>query len=243
MKKKIFAFGTLFIIIITTLIPIFSTGLTINKNKNLNKSDFCIKPAEFPNLPGYLVPGDIVIFFYQNADLDEHSVMYIGGENGEEWFIESSLTGKYSDIDSVKKTNLSTMWKKHNDHIWVYATVKTGIDDQKRQAINWSLTKLELGDKFQKIPVPGYNGSYDNWAKTAERNDSHYAPDYKLIKNNYNEWYYSELIWAAYYNISDGEIDIDWDGWSCKKFSMPTVSGKEILKDNDVKQVVVNLRV
>lgn len=232
--KKIIAIEIICLLLLTILASLSAAELKTSKILDLKKIEFDKKIDNVPNLPDYLKPGDIVVFFYHNIDLAEHSVMYIGARNGSDCFIESSLPGKYSTIDGVKITDMKTMWNKHYEHRWIYASVVTATEAQKEEAIKWCESKL--GEKFQRIPLPGIKRPFDNWAKTTERYDPHYFPFYKLIKNNYNKWYCSELIWAAYYFISDGKIDLDCNGWSRITFGIPAVVPWEILVDNDVIQ-------
>ena len=111
-----------------------------------------------------------------------------------------------------------------------FARIKTANSTQKQNAINF--TKRQLGKKFQG----GFFGIFA---------DKNYNPN--DIDNDAlaNEWYCSELVWAAYYNCNnpfpeeepeggytygDG-IDIDRNGWKKNILDHTAVWPNEIINN------------
>jgi len=112
-----------------------------------------------------------------------------------------------------------------------YARVISANDTQKQNAI--SFAKQQIGREFQS------EWMNKNYNPTDLQNDS-------LA----DEWYCSELIWAAYYNCNnyfadnidekeyiygDG-IDIDFNGWD-PIFSRIVVAPRDIMFDNNVRRI------
>jgi hypothetical protein len=111
-----------------------------------------------------------------------------------------------------------------------FARVRNANSYQKNNAINF--TKRQLGKKFQG-EFFGINA------------DKNYNPE--DIKNDTfaNEWYCSELVWAAYYNCNNpfpkeepkngyiygNGIDIDKNQWKKNVFGHTVVWPKEILNN------------
>lgn len=116
-----------------------------------------------------------------------------------------------------------------------FARVITASDEQKKNAIDFAI--LQVGKEFQKDWIN------KNYNPLDIENDS-------LA----NEWYCSELIWAAYYNCNnsfmkakresdyiygDG-IDIDRNGWNGIK-DFVIVAPRDILYDREVIRLFIDV--
>jgi len=112
-----------------------------------------------------------------------------------------------------------------------YVRVFSASNEQKRNAIDFA--RKQIGRAFQKEWIN------KNYNPTDNENDS-FA----------DEWYCSELIWAAYYNcnfqfpenLTDSQcfygdgIDLDMNGWM-KVLNISVVAPREILFDDDVRRI------
>jgi len=173
-----------------------------------------------------LRPGDIAFKHPEAVPgpiLIDHCVLCVGYDNEtEEYeFIEAHFHyGVQSRFE--KKENLT------NSDWGPYARVRSATEEQRKNAIDFA--RKQVGKDFQ---IEWINKNYN---PTDIENDS-------LAQ----EWYCSELIWAAYYNCNnefpselddkkciygDG-IDIDMNGWK-KVLNMSIVAPREIMADNDV---------
>lgn len=178
-----------------------------------------------------LEPGDIAfkhpdIFPDYFPTIIDHCLLFIefNKSTGEYIFIEAGIHNSCVQYRNETKENiLGKMWGP-------FARVRNANSYQINNAINFS--KRQLGKKFQG-EFFGINA------------DKNYNPE--DIKNDTfaNEWYCSELVWAAYYNCNnpfpkeepkngylygDG-IDIDRNQWKKNIFGHTVVWPKEILNN------------
>lgn len=178
-----------------------------------------------------LEPGDIVFKHpdvFKGPRIIDHCLIYVGynSTNGRYEFIEAHYHYGVQLRSVTKDELLSDSWGP-------YCRVKTANESQKQNALSFS--KRQIGSSFQGEWIN------KNFNPTDTKNDIHA-----------NEWYCSEIIWAAYYNcnhsfaasINDtdliyGEgIDIDFNGWR-KLNGYIIVAPRDLLLDNDVKRVFV----
>lgn len=155
--------------------------------------------------------GDPVVPYY----LDEGDLMFMDLKPGYSW-------------KSLNKGN-------SNDHVAMYMGDNTFIESDHSGVHNrsygdffeyyqnftyWEVdaTELEKSDAIDfAINQLGSSYQYCNESvrKIADPDDGHWTADI---------WYCSELVWAAYYSASDGNIDIDQNDWSIIPWGIPAVS-------------------
>jgi len=149
-------------------------------------------------------------------------------------FIEAGIHGSSVQYRNETEENITgEMWGP-------FVRVRTANSTQKQNAINF--TKRQLGKKFQ--------GEF--FGISADKN---YNPNDVNNDTLANEWYCSELVWAAYYNCNnpfpkdepkgsyiygDG-IDIDRNRWGENIFGHTVVWPKEIANNRRyVKKIYLN---
>ncbi len=225
MKEKII----IIFILIHLLLNCCQIGNTteINKVKNYNiiesnyTQSICVIISD-------LEPGDIAfkhpdIFPDYLPAVIDHCLLFIEYNNETEKyvFIEAGIHNSCVQYRYETKQNISSdMWGP-------FARVRYANQIQKENAINF--TKRQLGKKFQG-EFFGINA------------DKNFNPNDTVNDIYANEWYCSELIWAAYYNCNnpfpeeepqggyiygDG-IDIDRNKWKKNIFGHTYVWPKEI---------------
>lgn len=186
-----------------------------------------------------LEPGDIAfkhpaVFPDRFPTLIAHCILYVG---------YNKLTGKYVFIeagayDGVQYRN-ETEENLTGEFYGPFARVRRATSIQKQNAIDFA--KTQLGKKFQS----------EFLGIEADKNyDPTDRPDPFA-----DEWYCSELVWAAYYNCDHsfpkeepkegytyGEgIDIDRNEWKKTIFGHSLVRPKEILRNVfDIKTFILN---
>lgn len=149
----------------------------------------------------------------------DHCLLYVGynDSTGMYIFIEASMV---HDQVRYRYENESTIL---GSMYGPFARVRHANDSQKQNAINFS--KRQLGKPFQ--------GQWIN---------KNFNPEDTLNDSLADEWYCSELIWAAYYNCYNpfpkeepengymyGEgIDLDINGWKKNLLNTIIVSPREI---------------
>ena len=167
-----------------------------------------------------LQPGDIA---FKHPDIFpiilDHCLLYIGYNNstGMYVFIEASAM---NDQVKYRYENESTLI---GPFYGPFAKVKHANNSQKQNAIDFA--KKQLGKPFQ--------GAWIN---------KNYNPEDTINDSLADEWYCTELIWAAYYNCNNpfpeeepedgyvyGEgIDLDRNGWGKNLLNITTVHPLEI---------------
>lgn len=126
-----------------------------------------------------------------SGNSNDHCAMYIGNNK----FIHA--------VPSLPKVNLPSgvcIWQYSEFERFftdiVFARVINTTNKERYAAVNWAFDRL--GNHYQyKHYIPGAN--YDPF-------DS--EDDYS------NKWYCSELLWAAYYNTSNSQIDLCYYNWT-----------------------------
>jgi hypothetical protein len=212
-----------FILISLALISPISSSLSIKNSLELNHS-----PDNFPlfkqNLSN-LKPGDIAfkfpdIFPKFFPKIIDHCLIFVEFDNstGMYVFIEASVP---NEIVQYVYENESSLTEFPYGPI---ARVKNANEKQKQNAIDFA--KRQVGKSFQMIVI-----------------NKNFNPEDNINDPYANEWYCSELIWAAYYNCNNsfpepvpehgyvyGEgIDLDRSGWNKNLFNISIVFPREIL--------------
>jgi hypothetical protein len=139
----------------------------------------------------------------------DHIAIYLGNDS----FLctTHNKTTQVGEVNIVSYNDLFQSWMLKNPQ---YARVINATPDQRHAATEWALSRI--GDLYQ---------TWDP-RKVADPNSSIITAD---------QWYCSEIVWAAYYNIG---IDIDRNGWT-RDFPWffplcASVSPQDIYDDNDV---------
>lgn len=186
--------------------------------------------------PAYVQPGDIILFqsppfhivngFWNCIWIHpgyDHTALYVGNITYQNKTIEYCTISAGDPVQLVSYCNLihGECWS-HVD----FAQVVTATSEQKQAAIDWALNRIGL--RWQNF-----------WT-------SRKCADPSAANIFANQFYCSELPWAAYYNTTGGAIDIDANGWDTINAldiddnghriirSVPAVSPSEILADSDV---------
>jgi uncharacterized protein YycO len=180
-----------------------------------------------------LKPGDIAfkhpdIFPAHFPTIIDHCLLYIGYNNSTNMyvFIEASM------VDAKVQYRFETESALTESLYGPFAKVKNTNETQKQNAIDFA--KRQIGKSFQ--------GEWIN---------KNYNPEDTVNDSLADEWYCSELIWAAYYNCNnqfpeeepengyvygDG-IDLDRNGWNKNMFNYTIVSPRDILRNRSEVQV------
>ena len=210
---------TIVLIIGALLISSFSISnivpaVSINKIDNFNITDSTNHYTPYEEIKiSELEPGDIAfkhpdIFPNRFPTIIDHCLLYVKyNEPTDRYvFIEAYIQGSSVQYRNETEENIT-------GEMWVpFARVITANSTQKQNAINF--TKKQLGKKFQGE----FLGIFA---------DKNYNPNDVDNDALANEWYCSELVWAAYYNCNNsfpeeepkggytyGEgIEIDRNGW------------------------------
>lgn len=219
--KKIINFSSFLIFLLIMFFPI-SSSLSINFFEINNKKE---NITCFKQTISNLKPGDIIFKFpdvFPNyfPKIIDHCLLFVEFDNstGMYVFIEANVPNGivqyvFENESSLKKLPYGPV-----------ARVKNANETQKQNAINF--TKKQVGKSFQIIVI---NKNYN----PEDFNNDPYA----------DEWYCSELIWAAYYNCNNsfpelepqqgyiyGEgIDLDRNGWNKNLINISIVFPREIL--------------
>jgi len=165
-------------------------------------------------VPSYLQVGDLVFFDSTfppgrwNVRGFDHVAMYMGNDE----FI-GTMPNLVTHVAEINISNYSNFFVLHCVHP-TFARVVNVTAVQRQNAVTWALSRI--GDLYQ---------TWDP-RKCADPNASLITAD---------QWYCSEIVWAAYYHQG---IDIDQNGW---KRDFPwffpifsSVSPQDIYDDNDV---------
>ncbi len=183
------------ILVLTIVKILILSQFIIMPSQSFEITDFHQNNASF--LPEDFKVGDLIFiesvsFWHNVCNGWDHVAMYIG----DNLFIEAN---NYSEIPKpiggTVGVQITPLWKYQ---LWIqyctFATVKSANESQRMAAVEWA--KEQLGDdNFQTAWGDG------SWWANANPNDKS-DPDA-------SNFYCAELIWAAYYNTSNGEIDLD----------------------------------
>jgi hypothetical protein len=223
-----FLFFTL--LVLPTVIPLHNTS-------NIHVLRNAIAPLTFKQNLSKLEPGDIAfkhpdVFPDFFPTIIDHCLLFIEFDNktGRYVFIEAGMAS-----DQVQYRN-ETESELLGPFYGPFAKVRHANVTQKQNAIDFA--KRQLGKPFQ--------GQWIN---------KNYNPEDTENDSLANEWYCSELIWAAYYNCNHpfpkqrptegycyGEgIDLDRNGWNKNPLNYSIVAPREILHNPfEVKMYFLN---
>lgn len=223
--RKTVSFAILFFILLTIFFPFLLTSpfhserlYTLEKNIMIN----------FEQNLSKLQPGDIAfkhpdIFPDYFPTVIDHCLLFVefNSSTGLYLFIEAGMPHDQVQYRYVTEVALT------GPFYGPFVKVKNANESQKQNAIDFA--KRQIGKPFQ--------GEWVN---------KNYNPEDTLNDSLANEWYCSELLWAAYYNCNNpfpeqepetgyvyGEgIDLDRNGWN-KNFILNNsiVAPREILRN------------
>ena len=182
MYNKTIVIGITMFLCLTFFSPL-SYSHTIKNKINSNKFNNPTTNIEIEIFE--LEPGDIAFkhpdaFPERFPTIIDHCLLYIGYNKSTDKyvFIEASIMGSRVRYRWEDKENLTgKMWGP-------FGRVKTANSTQKQNAIDFA--KIQVGRQFQ--------GEWIN---------KNYNPDDTDNDSLANEWYCSEIIWAAYYNCNN----------------------------------------
>lgn len=220
--KGIISFTVFILLSFPLLLPISSPPSIINSLAIGHNQDYV---SLFEQNLSNLKPGDIAFKFpdvFPNyfPKIIDHCLIYVEFDKstGLYVFIEANVPNKIVQYVYEKESSLTKL------PYGPVARVKHANDTQKLNAIDFA--KNQVGKSFQMIVI---NKNYN----PEDINNDPYA----------NEWYCSELIWAAYYNCNNsfpesepqlgyvyGEgIDLDRNRWNKNLLNISIVFPREIL--------------
>lgn len=174
-----------------------------------------------------LQPGDIAfkhpeVFPDYFPTIIDHCLLFVEYDNTTDRyvFIEAGIPHDRVQYRSVSESELT------GPFFGPFARVKHANDTQKQNAIDFA--KRQIGKSFQ--------GEWIN---------KNYNPEDTANDTFADEWYCSELVWAAYYNCNNsfpeeepvdgyvyGEgIDLDRNGWQKNLLNYSVVAPREILRN------------
>lgn len=188
MKKTIFGI-TLFTIILIIGQSTVSQEILTEKIKTFNFHDKFVIPEDLQI--GDLLFIESIAFFHNIRGSWDHVAMHIGNN----LFVEAN---NYSEIPIFGRKNgvqITPLWRfKLWTQYWAFGKVKTANNDQRESAVKWALSQIGK-DNYQ------VSWGDSSWWANSNPNDQ--------TDPNSNKWYCAELIWASYYNISNGIINLD----------------------------------
>ena len=155
-----------------------------------------IDSTSFIKMPENLRIGDLlfiesIAFFHNIRDSWDHVAIYIGNSMFVEANNYTTLPPPFKGKAGVQITPLL----KYKFWTQYYAFGKVNANESQRlAAVNWALSLVDIG---------GYQVSWGegSWWANPDPNDEN--------DPNSNNFYCAELVWAAYYNTSNGVIDLD----------------------------------
>ena len=229
MKKEMRTVLIVGALLLSSLSMSIIPAVSIKKINNSDTTDSTNQYASYEKIKiSELEPGDIIfkhpdIFPDRFPTIFDHCLLFVKyNESADRYvFIEAAIHGSCVQYRNETEENITgEMWGP-------FARVKTANLTQIQNAINFA--KKQIGKKFQ--------GEF--FGISADKN---YNPN--DVNNDVfaNEWYCSELVWAAYYNCNnsfpkeepedgytygDG-IDIDRNGWKKNILGRAVVWPKEI---------------
>ncbi len=224
-KTNHIVFFAFLIIFLSILLSPQSSSLNIYPKM---QNEICFRLKIGQNI-SMLQPGDIAfkhpdIFPAHFPTIIDHCLLYVGYNNSTNMygFIEASM------VDARVQYRFETESALTESLYGPFARVKNANETQKQNAIDFA--KRQLGKSFQ--------GEWIN---------KNYNPEDTVNDSLADEWYCSELIWAAYYNCNNpfpkerpengyiyGEgIDLDRNGWNKNLINYTVVTPREILKNRN----------
>lgn len=162
-----------------------------------------------------LLPGDLIvirsgppystIFNVLGGQTYTHVGMYVGTLNGVHYMVESAmkpvLPGSPVKKDGVQLTKFSR-WS--NQYETYADAVRVNVDQETRnRAVAWALSRQVLGLKYDLNSITENTKQVD-----ASSCDAVEKGMRNVCRAEARSYYCSELVWAAYYRASNGQIDL-----------------------------------
>jgi hypothetical protein len=168
-----------------------------------------------------LVPGDLIFMEKtQTSDIiqdvgdttsNDHVALYIGHDviNGisGEWCVSAGFLEEGAGVGYVRLEYYIDGVQ--FDHLKI-GRVITASQAERIDAIEWAEGRV--------------GAEYQHWYGAGFLPHPIKCADPTASIPTANQWYCSELVWAAYYNTSDGRIDIDNNGWGLLPYFFPCVN-------------------
>ena len=194
MYKKIVTIGIISIFLLTSLTTLSVAEIKTSNEKKLliNEDYFDLDSLNIGDLLFCDINIEVLTYMHEvnSGYSNDHCAMYIGDDR----FIHAVPFMPFVPLSSGVCIWAFSDIEKYFTNI-VFAHVTNATESDKLAAVEWA--KERLGRRYQ----------YSWWGPTANYNP--YDPDDSYS----NRWYCSELIWAAYYNISNQRIDLCKDKW------------------------------
>jgi uncharacterized protein YycO len=199
----------------------FKVNLTVTDKSGLSNSTY--ETIDLTLQPGDLIflrsgfPWNVPFNFIKNNYT--HVGMYVGKIKGTHYMIEATNTPP---MFSKKAGVQLTTFPRWNASYETYAdlvridTSDIADSDVKNKAIAWAMSKL--GQNYDLYSIGAYTKQLDETEVPIKKTSIDCRPllaipyvgssQYKQCVQSPNHYYCSELVWAAYYRASDGQIDL-----------------------------------
>jgi len=186
---------------------IFAILLTILNNSLIILHASSSQESQDHYIPGYVQVGDIIFMDAKNYFESSSSMSSMG------WDHVAMYIGNNKWVESIGEKGVRITDFSENRWIgeYAYAYVKNANESIRLKAVEFA--KKQLGESYDDLDF--------------------FKPCWNRLKNPCNDsdgWYCAELVWASYYNASNGEIDIDLNGWGRPRW----VQTIDISSDDDV---------
>lgn len=222
--KKTVSFVSIVFILLTIFFPYSLPSLTDSSSFHKEGNNSSIN---FEQNLSKLQPGDIAfkhpdIFPDYFPAIIDHCLLFVeyNSSNGLYLFIEAGMP--HNQVRYRYETEAALTGPFYGP----FAKVKNANESQKQNAIDFA--KRQIGNPFQ--------GEWTN---------KNYNPEDIMNDSLANEWYCSELLWAAYYNCNNPfpeqkpengyvyaeGIDIDRNGWNKNFLNNSIVTPRDILRN------------
>lgn len=177
-------------IFLLLVLPSLPTINSLPESKSIFSQKQPILPKDFQI--GDLIFIESIPHFSNVCRSYDHVAMYIG----ENKFIEANDYSKIPPpLGGTIGVQITPLWKYK---LWTsycsFGRVKNISDEQRQAAVDWAMEQLG-DDNFQTGYATG-----DWWANPNPKDST---------DPHAQQWYCAELPWAAYYNTSQGEINLD----------------------------------
>jgi uncharacterized protein YycO len=184
---------------------VYKVNLTVTDANNVQSRmteelNLTLEPGDLILLrsgPPYSTIFDLIGFTYT------HVGMYAGKIDGTHYMIESAIGPNEKALIKKDGVQLTTFnrWSVNNKETYADA-IKVNVDPEtKKRAVAWAMSKLGNKYDFESIPL-NLKQLDSDVCKAYEKDDQ------KTCKKLKDAYYCSELVWAAYYSVSNGNIDL-----------------------------------
>ena len=197
------------------------TGTNGQKSNATETIDLTLKPGDLILLRSGGIYADL---FDNILNTYTHVGMYVGEFNGIHYMVESAVGVPGSHLkDGVQLTTFDR-WTVNNGETYatvVRVNIPQGTIDQ---AVAWAMSKAtsnprlkyDMESIFNGLKYPGdWINKYPAFYKQVDSNDKNLdslLQQHMIKKSEAKKWgdayYCSELVWAAYYSVSNGAIDL-----------------------------------